>query len=41
MAVLRSESVDAFSQFLGWTYFIAWSISFWPQTILNFKRKRS
>ena len=37
--VLRSESVDAFSQFLGWCYFLAWSVSFWPQTLLNFKRR--
>jgi len=24
---------------LGWTYTGAWSLSFWPQTILNFRRK--
>eukprot|EP00483_Globobulimina_turgida_P012882 UN12906 len=24
---------------LGWVYFFAWSISFYPQTIVNFKRK--
>ncbi|KNE65396.1 lysosomal Cystine transporter [Allomyces macrogynus ATCC 38327] len=29
----------AFSAILGWTYFAAWSISFWPQVILNFRRK--
>src|SRR5271156_5255958 len=39
MAAVRSASLDAFSQFLGWSYFLAWSISFWPQTILNFKRR--
>ncbi|KAI9137067.1 PQ loop repeat-domain-containing protein [Paraphysoderma sedebokerense] len=27
------------SKILGWTYFLAWSISFYPQIILNFKRK--
>ncbi|GHJ87438.1 hypothetical protein NliqN6_3840 [Naganishia liquefaciens] len=26
-------------QVLGWTYFLAWSISFYPQVILNYKRK--
>ena len=23
----------------GWTYFVTWSVSFWPQNIYNFKRK--
>ena len=41
MAELRSEALDGFSQFIGWCYFFAWSISFWPQTILNYRRKRS
>ena len=27
------------SSIIGYTYFCAWSISFWPQVILNFKRK--
>jgi cystinosin len=27
------------SSVLGWTYFSAWSISFYPQLILNFQRK--
>lgn len=27
------------SQVLGWTYFTAWSISFYPQVILNWRRK--
>jgi len=26
------------SNVLGWTYFSAWSISFWPQILQNFKR---
>ncbi|KAG8907227.1 hypothetical protein FRB99_005051 [Tulasnella sp. 403] len=25
---------------LGWTYFICWSMSFYPQAILNYRRKR-
>jgi len=36
---VRSEGLDNFSLFIGWCYFIAWSISFWPQTILNYRRK--
>ncbi|KAK9759970.1 hypothetical protein K7432_016466 [Basidiobolus ranarum] len=27
------------SSLIGWTYFLAWSISFYPQVILNYKRK--
>ena len=26
------------SNIIGWTYFSAWSISFWPQILLNFQR---
>ncbi|SAL99160.1 hypothetical protein [Absidia glauca] len=27
------------SNIVGWTYFLSWSCSFYPQTILNFRRK--
>lgn len=27
-------------ELLGWGYFICWSLSFWPQVLLNHKRKR-
>jgi cystinosin len=27
-------------QLLGWLAFTAWSISFWPQVLLNYRRKR-
>lgn len=27
------------SQVLGWVYFVAWSISFYPQVILNYQRQ--
>ena len=26
------------STLIGWTYFAAWTASFWPQTLLNFSR---
>ncbi|GAA5879917.1 hypothetical protein JCM16303_004398 [Sporobolomyces ruberrimus] len=29
------------ARFLGWTYTIAWSLSFYPQLILNYRRKSS
>ena len=25
---------------VGWTYFVTWSISFYPQIIVNYQRKR-
>jgi cystinosin len=28
-----------FSKLIGWTYFFSWSISFYPQVILNYERK--
>ncbi|CAE8740715.1 unnamed protein product [Polarella glacialis] len=39
---LSSQDTDPgvrFSNILGWTYFCAWSISFYPQLFLNWKRK--
>ncbi|KAI9876896.1 MAG: hypothetical protein M1830_005377 [Pleopsidium flavum] len=29
----------AFSRLLGWTYFLCWSASFYPQPILNYRRR--
>ncbi|TPX32189.1 hypothetical protein SmJEL517_g04618 [Synchytrium microbalum] len=31
-------SLEILSQVVGWAYFVAWSISFYPQVILNYKR---
>lgn len=30
---------DADDRLCGWLYFIAWSLSFYPQPLLNFRRK--
>ncbi|KAI9506274.1 PQ loop repeat-domain-containing protein [Coemansia spiralis] len=30
---------EALSAAIGWTYFVAWSVSFYPQIILNYRRK--
>lgn len=30
---------EAFSYILGWAYFLAWSVSFYPQMLLNWKRR--
>eukprot|EP00741_Cyanophora_paradoxa_P020248 tig00021238_g19542.t1 len=34
-----SGGVQLLSDILGWTYFAAWSISFWPQVILCYRTK--
>ena len=39
IAVHYSKDLDYLSDLVGWTYFLAWSISFYPQTYLNWKRK--
>mmetsp|Transcript_649 Transcript_649/g.929 ORF Transcript_649/g.929 Transcript_649/m.929 type:complete len:288 (+) Transcript_649:180-1043(+) len=36
---LDSETLSIISNVVGWGYFVAWSISFYPQVILNFRRK--
>lgn len=35
----RSGLAEGFSALLGWTYFALWSLSFYPQVILNARRK--
>jgi len=37
--VQHSKVLDVFSQVIGWVYFVAWSISFYPQIYENWKRK--
>jgi membrane protein YdbS with pleckstrin-like domain len=36
----HSKPLSVFSQVIGWIYFVAWSISFYPQIYDNWKRKR-
>jgi uncharacterized protein with PQ loop repeat len=33
--------LEVLYQVLGWVAFFAWSFSFYPQVLLNYKRKRS
>ena len=40
VTIQHSEPLDVFSQVIGWIYFVAWSISFYPQIYENWKRKR-
>ncbi len=37
--IARSRVINIFVQLVGWIYFFAWSISFYPQIILNFRRQ--
>ncbi|KAM5273173.1 cystinosin [Ctenodactylus gundi] len=37
--VIRSNVISIINQVIGWIYFMAWSISFYPQVIKNWRRK--
>ncbi|CAF0949543.1 unnamed protein product [Rotaria sordida] len=37
--IARSHVLNIFIQIVGWIYFLAWSVSFYPQIILNFRRR--
>ncbi|KAL3103411.1 hypothetical protein niasHS_002597 [Heterodera schachtii] len=39
VTVVRSKTISVLVILSGWIYFVAWSISFYPQIILNFQRK--
>ena len=40
MSVINSAAVEVITVVVGWVYFVAWSVSFYPQVVLNFTRKR-
>lgn len=35
----RSQFLNILGKVFGWLYFVAWSISFWPQNVFNYQRK--
>ncbi|XP_038633619.1 cystinosin-like isoform X1 [Scyliorhinus canicula] len=37
--VVHSNALKIINQVIGWIYFVAWSISFYPQVIENWRRK--
>ncbi|XP_018011970.1 cystinosin homolog isoform X1 [Hyalella azteca] len=39
VSISHTDTLDYVSDVIGWLYFVAWSISFYPQVILNFKRR--
>ncbi|XP_064071156.1 cystinosin homolog isoform X2 [Vanessa tameamea] len=39
VTVMHSNAIYVISYIMGWIYFVAWSVSFYPQIFINFKRK--
>lgn len=37
--VAHSHTISIINQVIGWIYFVAWSVSFYPQVIKNYRRK--
>ncbi|KAM9320335.1 cystinosin [Gastrophryne carolinensis] len=37
--VIRSLTLEVIEQIIGWIYFLAWSVSFYPQLFENWRRK--
>lgn len=40
MDIVHSKPLVVLIAVVGWIYFVAWTISFYPQMWLNYKRKR-
>ena len=40
VTVSNYEALNILSDVVGWIYFIAWSVSFYPQIYENWRRKR-
>ena len=38
--IANSAKIDRLINIIGWLYFLAWSFSFYPQILLNFRRER-
>lgn len=39
VTVFKHAQLDVFSEIIGWIYFVAWSISFYPQIYINYERQ--
>lgn len=37
--ILKSKNIYYLDQSIGWLYFVLWSVSFYPQVVMNFRRK--
>ena len=40
ITVYNYDALNLISSIVGWIYFLAWSVSFYPQIYENWKRKR-
>ncbi len=40
VSVVHSKPLVIIVAVIGWIYFVAWSVSFYPQVYINWKRKR-
>jgi hypothetical protein len=40
VSVVHSKWLASLGEAVGWAYFVAWSVSFYPQIYENWKRKR-
>ena len=38
--MVNEDAVNAVSDVIGWMYFLAWSASFYPQSIKNYNAKK-
>ncbi|XP_052902897.1 cystinosin homolog isoform X1 [Anopheles moucheti] len=39
VTVANSQPIIVISSVIGWIYFAAWTVSFWPQMIINYRRQ--
>ncbi|XP_058117351.1 cystinosin homolog [Anopheles ziemanni] len=39
VTVANSQTIIVVSNVIGWIYFAAWTVSFWPQMIINYRRQ--
>uniref|UniRef100_A0A1Y9H8V3 Cystinosin homolog n=1 Tax=Anopheles farauti TaxID=69004 RepID=A0A1Y9H8V3_9DIPT len=39
VTVANSQAIIVISNVIGWIYFAAWTVSFWPQMIINYRRQ--
>ncbi|XP_050072028.1 uncharacterized protein LOC126559904 [Anopheles maculipalpis] len=39
VTVANSQAIIVISSVIGWIYFAAWTVSFWPQMIINYRRQ--
>ena len=38
--MVNEHAVHICSDIIGWLYFLAWSASFYPQSIINYNKKK-